>query len=80
MILNEMNKMTSEYLIDSTPKVTKCDDKRCETCKQIVVGSQVVVSKPNKTPFDVKNKIDCGVSDFIYVKMYNFFFYIHLKT
>ena len=60
-------KFTSENRIDSKPKVTKCDDKRCETCKQIVVCSQVVINKPNKTLFNIKNNMDCGVRDFIYV-------------
>ena len=60
-------KFTSDSLIDSTPKVTKCDDKRCETCKQTVVCSQVVINKPNKTLFNIKNDMDCGVRDFIYV-------------
>ena len=65
--------MTGNYLsesengINSTPKVTKCNDERCETCKQIVVCSQVVINKPNKTLFNIKNDMDCGVRDFIYV-------------
>ena len=49
-------KFTSQENTENTPKVKKCKDKRCETCKKIVVCSQIEIDKQNKTLFDIKMK------------------------
>ena len=49
-------------------KVTQCKDPRYHTCKEILVGNQIELgSKSNKTTFNIKTNMDCGVRDFIYV-------------
>ena len=61
-------KFESNYNTSNEPKISKCTDPRCQTCKEILVGSQVEIGpKDNKKTFNIKTKMNCGVRDFIYV-------------
>ena len=54
--------------IVSKNTVRKCSDLKCEVCKELQVGSHVKLGKGNnKTPFNIKAKMDCSVRDFICV-------------
>ena len=65
-ILTRAKFTTGDPIVDK-PKVSKCNDKRCQTCKHIVECSQVEINKTSKTTFNIKNNMNCGVRDFIYV-------------
>ena len=61
-------KFATNYGTSNEPKVSQCKDPRCQTCKEILVGSQVEIgSKDNKAIFNIKTKMNCGVRDFLYV-------------
>ena len=81
--LSKIKKLTIEYANDLTKKeidyITNFDhrpnniygkslDLKCEVCKELEVGSHVKLGKGNnKTPFNIKAKMDCSVRDFIYL-------------
>ena len=44
------------------------NDPRCQTCKEILVGSQVeLVPREKRVTLNIKTKMNCGVREFIYV-------------
>ena len=65
-ILTRAKFTTGDPIVDK-PKVSKCNDKRCQTCKHIVECSQVEINKTSITTFNIKNNMNCGVRDLIYV-------------
>ena len=72
-----LKRILTRAKFESTPKrekdkVTQCEDPRCHTCKEILVGNQVELgSKNSKKIFNIKANMDCGVRDYIYVIICN---------
>ena len=60
-------KFTTGDLTFDIAKVSKCSDKLCDTCKLIAEGSQIIINESNKTIFNIKKNMDCGVGDVIYM-------------
>ena len=67
-ILTRARFTTDPRAEDQQNNVRKCLDLKCEVCKELQVGSHVKLGKGNnKTPLNIKAKMDCSVRDFIYV-------------
>ena len=49
---------------DPSPKVTKCNDKRCGTCPHIIEGNEFTFENGQK--FKVKCNMDCSSKNVIY--------------
>ena len=61
-------KFETNYTTSTEPKISRCNDPRCQTCKEILVGSRVPIGpKEKRITFSIKTRMNCGVRDLLYV-------------